>query len=479
MNLIQELTLRQELRVTQQLILQMKLLQVSALDLEQLIRQELEENPALEQAEPDELPADEPTLTAESEPAATTPTNQEPGLAESSSNFEISPGDDYSIADLLPEDGVPTPSFGPAGEQHETALEQTPGPESSLHDSLMPQLRASLNGQDSSIAEFIIDSIDEDGFLTMTPEEIAEALETDVERIRSVLFVVQRLEPGGIGCRDARESFLVQLELAGYDPASLECKLLRDYWDLLVKKQTARIAKLCGVTEDDVRQAIGTILRLEPRPARRFAAGMPAYVAPDFSIEWQEGRLVAVPNDETIPRLRLARRYQEILRNPRAYPKEQVDFARLKFQRALMFLRGIESRRRTLQKLVEAVIEDQHDFFVNGRDHLKPATLRQAAGRLGVHPSTISRAIAGKYVETDFGIFPLSYFFKAGTKDKSRTSIKGRIQAIVDAEDKSNPLSDDEICNRLKAEGIDISRRTVAKYRAELRIPGANERRQF
>ncbi len=483
MNLIQELSLRQELRVTQQLILQMKLLQVSALDLEQLVRQELEENPALEQV--DDQPDPENPLAAETMVASqpdsgpdATP-EQEQTLSEAQSNFEVRPGDEYSIAELLPEDGMPVPLTGGSGDQRESAVELTSGPESSLHDTLMPRLRASLSDEDAAIAEFIVDSIDEDGFLTMTDDEVAAAVETDVERVRSVLFVIQRLEPGGIGCRDARESLLIQLELAGSDPQSLECKLLRDHWDLLMKKQTAKIARLCGVTEDDIRQAIQTILKLEPRPARRFAAGMPAYVAPDFSVEWQEDKLVAVPNDETFPRLRLARRYQEILRNPKSYPKEQVEFARLKFQRALMFLRGIESRRRTLQRLVEVVIQEQRDFFIHGREHLKPATLRQAADRIGVHASTISRAIAGKYVETSFGIFPLSYFFKAGTKDKSRTSIKGRVQAIIEAEDKSNPLNDDEICNRLKTEGIEISRRTVAKYRAELKIPGAADRRGF
>jgi RNA polymerase sigma-54 factor len=481
MNLVQELSLRQYLGVTQQLILTMKLLQVSALDLEQMVRQELEENPALEQAdeqsEPGEATAGEFAMPPE--PGPTAPAEAEPSEPEGQGNFEVRPGEEYSLAELLPEDAGTMPVTRGATEERESAIELSAGPETSLHDTLMPRLRASLNEADATLAEFIIDSIDEDGFLTMSEEEIAESQGTDVERVRSVLYVVQRLEPGGIGCRDARESFLVQLELAGFDPASLECKLLRDHWGLLMKKQTAKVAKLCGVTEDEVRQAIQTILRLEPRPARQFDNGMPGYVAPDFSIEWQEDKLVAVANDENFPRLRLARRYQEILRNPKSYPREQVKFAREKFQRALMFLRGIESRRRTLQKLVEVVIEQQRGFFLHGREHLKPATLRQAADRIGVHASTISRAIAGKYVETTYGIFPLGYFFKAGTKDKSRTSIKGRVQAIIEAEDKSCPLNDDEICRRLKDEGIDISRRTVAKYRGELNIPGAVERKGF
>jgi RNA polymerase sigma-54 factor len=144
-----------------------------------------------------------------------------------------------------------------------------------------------------------------------------------------------------------------------------------------------------------------------------------------------------------------------------------------------MFLKGIESRRRTLKRLVELIIEQQHDFLLHGRQHLKPATLKQAADIIGVHASTVSRAIAGKYLETDQGIFSFGYFFKAGAGDKSRTSIKQKIQVTIDAEDKKNPLSDDEICSKLKLEQIDISRRTVAKYRAELGVPGCNDRKNF
>jgi RNA polymerase sigma-54 factor len=478
-----EQMLRQELRLTPQLILQMKLLQVSTIELEQLIEAELQENPALERADdqseqpgPTEAPEVQP---APSESATADAQSAEPALPEGDANFDVKPGEEYSVADLLPEEGATMPLPSSGSESQESAVELAVGPESSLHDALMPRLRATLNDEDADLAEFIIDSLNEDGFLTMTEEEIAQSQEMELERVKAVLFAVQRLEPGGIGCRDARESFLVQLEMAGYDPASLERKLLNDYWDLLMKKQTAKVARLCGVSEEDVRAAIGTILRLEPRPARRFAGGAPAYVTPDFSVEWRGDRLVVVPNDETFPRLRLSRRYVDMLRDPKAFPKDQVEFAKQKFQRALMFLRGIESRRKTLHKLVEIVVEEQRGFFTHGREHLKPATLRQAADRLGVHASTVSRAIAGKYVETTYGIFALSYFFKAGSGDKSRTSIKGRIQAIVDAEDKSCPLSDDDICTKLKAEGIEISRRTVAKYRAELSIAGAADRKGF
>ena len=485
MNLRQDLSLRQEQRITQQLILQMKLLQVSALDLEQLVREELEENPALEQSDdqPTAPEAETPQVLPEptTAPAGDGSAESATPLADTSGAItETKPGEEYSYSDLLPDDAyVASARFAGSDDSDVSAVELAAGPSQSVRDALLPSLRATLSEEDARIAEYIIESLDEDGFLTMSIDELAASQCVDTEHIRSILYVIQRLDPGGIACPDRRESFLVQLELAGHEPASLEWRLLADHWDLLMKKQTAKVAKLCGVTEDDIRDAIHVILRLEPRPARQFAGAVPAYVAPDFSVEWRGDKLVAVPNDETFPRLRLSQRYVEVIRNPKSFSRDQVEFARQKHQRALLFLKGIESRRRTLQKLVELVVDEQHDFFVQGRQFLKPDTLRRAADRLGVHPSTVSRAIAGKYVETTHGIFPLSYFFKAGSGDKSRTSIKQKIRVIVEAEDKTSPLSDDEICEKLKPQGIDISRRTVAKYRAELSIPGCNERKGF
>ena len=474
-----------EMRLTPQLILQMKLLQVSALDLEQMVREEMEKNPALEESDdsPSTVEADVIASISEPAPEAAAPvsTVDAPAPETNETQIETRPGEEYTINELMPDDGwSPAAYVGTGTDDDQTsAVELAAGPAQSLVECLMPHLRSVLSEEDARVAQFIIESLDDDGFLTMTNDEIAKQQGIEVDRLRSILYAIQRLEPGGIACHDRRESFLVQLELAGADPASLERKLLTDHWDQLVKKQTARIAKLCGVTEDEVRRAVQRLLVLETRPARCFAPGTPDYVSPDFSVEWQGDTLVASANDERFPRLRLSQRYVEILKSPKSYAPEQVQFAREKLQRALMFLKGIESRRRTLKRLVELIIEQQHDFFLQGRQHLKPATLREAADIIGVHASTVSRAIAGKYLETDQGIFPFGYFFKAGAGDKSRTSIKQKIQAIVDSEDKENPLSDDEICSRLKLEQISISRRTVAKYRAELGVPGCSDRKGF
>ncbi|MCX6841852.1 MAG: RNA polymerase factor sigma-54 [candidate division WOR-3 bacterium] len=485
MNLGLHLTQRQEMRLTPQLILQMKLLQVSALDLEQLVREEMEKNPALEESDDSPGTVESDVIASISEPApeaaAPVSTVDAPAPETNESQIDIRPGDEYTINELMPDDGwSPTAYAGTGSDDDQTsAVELAAGPGQSLVESLMPHLRSVLSEEDARVAEFIVESLDDDGFLTMSDEEIAKQQEVEAERVRSILYAIQRLEPGGIACHDRRESFLVQLELADADPACLERKLLTDHWDLLMKKQTARIAKLCGVTEDEVRRAVLRLLTLETRPARCFAPGTPDYVSPDFSVEWQGDSLVGSANDERFPRLRLSQRYIEILKNPKDYAPEQVQFARDKLQRALMFLRGIESRRRTLKRLVDLIIEEQHDFFLHGRQHLKSATLKQAANVIGVHASTVSRAIAGKYLETDQGIFPFSYFFKAGAGATSRTSIKQKVQTIIDAEDKQNPLSDDEICAKLKLERINISRRTVAKYRAELGVPGCGDRKGF
>jgi len=482
-----ELRQQLEMRLTPQLILQMKLLQASALDLEQMVREEMEKNPALEESDgaPGATDADAEVAAAVGAPesVAATPVSPEnaPVPETHETQIETKPGEEYTINDLMPDDGWSVVGHArvAADDDQGSVADIAIGPEQSLAECLMPRIRSVLSEEAARVAEFIIESLDDDGFLTMKDEEIAEQQRIDVDHVRSILHVIQRLDPGGIACHDRRESFLVQLELADIDPDSLDRKLLADHWGLFVRKQTGKIAKLCGVTEDEVRRAAHRLLTLEPRPARCFASGTPDYVSPDFSVEWRDDQLIASANDERFPRLRLAQRYIDILKSPKSCSAEQVQFAREKLQRALMFLKGIESRRRTLKRLVDLIIEQQRDFFLHGRQHLKPATLKQAADIIGVHASTVSRAIAGKYLETDQGIFPFGYFFKAGAGDKSRNSIKQKIQAMVDAEDKQQPLSDDGICAKLELEQISISRRTVAKYRAELGVPGCNDRKGF
>lgn len=493
--------LRQQQILSPQIIQNLKILQLSVLELEQVVRQELERNPLLEEADAltdtderieqvAEQSDDSDIGSAEADFEAVRrdlggertdelPKQEaEAGQLDADDIGEASVSDEYTIGELMPDDAVSLPSAGGQAEEAggaEIATGKAPG----LRESFLPLLRSRLSEEDGPLAESLIEFVDEDGFIIVPVEELAAKVNADVERVKRVLHHMQRIPPGGIGCADVRECLLVQLELAACGRESLEWQLLHEHWDLLKRRQTQKVARLCRVSEDDVRQAVERISRLEARPGRRFGGSEPFYVLPDFSVEWNGDQLVAIPTDDRIPRIRLSPRYLDMLRHPSGLSREQLDFVRKKYEAAKMFLRAIESRRRTVKNLVELILREQREFFVNGPEHLRPATLRQAAVVLGVHASTVSRAIANKYLETPFGIFPLKHFFRAGAGNRSRTSIKERITALIESEDKTDPYSDDELTAKLREQGINVSRRTVAKYRAELNLPGCNERKGF
>ncbi|UCG44198.1 MAG: RNA polymerase factor sigma-54 [candidate division WOR-3 bacterium] len=476
--------LSQELKLHPQLILNLQILQLATQDLEALIQKELQENPAMELADQgDEGAEASDSESGESSQESESEDGREDMVGELDTDdkpVEASTLDDYSLDDLMPDDAY-LPDFTAGGTQSsETdAIELAVDPGPGLRDALLAELRTVLADEDKQIAEVIVENLDEDGFLTVAPEELAQTHGFDRQRVDDILYAMQRIHPGGIGCPGKREAFLVQLELHGSCPDSLEHRIVSDHWDSLLQSRLPRIAKLCGVSMDRLRQALEVIAGLEPRPARQFTGKVADYVSPDFSVVWRDDEPVPLFFRDGLPRLRLARRYADMIRNPKEYTKEQVAFAREKFHRAVMFLKGIESRRHLLEGLMHEIVRDQREFFLQGPQFLKPATMKDAANRLKVHPSTVSRAVAGKYVETDYGIHPLKFFFKAGAGDKSRASIKQRIKLIVEAEDTRKPLSDDQIRIRLKEEGIEISRRTVAKYRDELGIPGRNQRRGY
>jgi RNA polymerase sigma-54 factor len=478
--------LSQELRLHPQLILNLQILQLATLDLEALIQKELQENPAMELADD----GDEGTGTSESESEAAESSEESQSedagadmvgeLDTDDKPVEVSAVDDYSLDELMPDDSY-LPDFNAGGSQSsdtdssELVIDSGPG----LRDALLSELSGVLADEDKRIAEVIVENLDEDGFLTVDPGELAQNHGFDRQRVDDILYAMQRIHPGGIGCPGKREAFLIQLELHGCSPDCLECRIVSDHWDSLLQSRLPKIAKLCGVSMDRLREALEVIAGLEPRPARQFTGKVADYVSPDFSVVWRDNEPVPVFYRDGLPRLRLARRYADMMRNPKNYSKEQVAFARERFHKAVMFLKGIESRRHLLEGLMHEIVREQRDFFLHGPQFLKPATMKDAANRLKVHPSTVSRAVAGKYVETDYGIHALKFFFKAGAGDKSRASIKQRIRLIVEAEDGKKPLSDDEIRTRLKQEDIEISRRTVAKYRDELGIPGRNQRRGY
>lgn len=465
--------LRIEPRLTPQLVLNLKLLVLPGLDLQQLIENELEQNPALEMADDGDENAgiDLP----------------ETGVSGISEERDIQtgvlggdPAEEFDIADFLSQDGWEVAGSGAEENERGNVIAETVSDARiTYHDILLPKLLAEIEPQDTHIAEEIVEWLDEDGFLSAPPEKISELTGISLEKLNRVLDVLRLIPPGGIGCPDIRSALLMQLKLRGYDETSLEYRLLSEHWELVIQQNYRKLANILQIDISNVEQAVKNIASLEPRPGRQFTSASPEYVMPDFSIEWQDGKFVAIEQDSYIPRIRVAKRFVEIVQHPKGYSAETVAFARKKVSDAVMFLKAIESRRRLLRRLMDWIIRRQGAFLQHGIQFLCPAKLKEAASDLGVHPATVSRAISGKYVETQFGIFKLRDFFETGTGGVARTGIKEKIQALIADEDKSCPLSDEQICERLQADGIKISRRTVAKYRSELGIPGSDERRRL
>jgi RNA polymerase sigma-54 factor len=465
----QELRLEQRLLLTPQLLLNLKLLALPTIELQMLIQKELENNPVLQSIE--EEPEDstvppERFISRSRTPSSGSEEQPEPQNTE-----------DYTIADFLQGDTafMPSESEQPEFDPIETFGTATVG----LAEIILPQLHSELNEADIPIAEYIIENLDEDGFLIIDEEEIINAFKVDKTKLYRILKVIRYIEPGGIATKNIQEALLVQLEILGFDKNSLEYRVVNKYYKPMCKKQYSVIARGCSVTEKNIRDAILNIAQLEPKPARRFTQTNPVYVSPDYSIEWREDKLTPILNDDSLPHLRLSRRYREVLLNPKSFTKEEVSFARAKFNGALMWIKGIESRKRTIRRVVDYILKEQEEFFRKGKEFLKPASIQKAGNVLGVHPSTISRAVQGKYVETPFGIFPLRFFFVTGTGNVARHSLKDKIKQIIDDEDKETPYSDDEIMEILSKQGTKISRRTVAKYRNEMKIPNCSERKQI
>lgn len=468
----QELRLEQKQILTPQLLLNLKLLVLPNLELETLIRNELEQNPGLE-------------IIIE-------------GAEDTEKNLEISEiqenKDEFDIADLVSDD---TYCFPLPSKPVSDITEIKTAPKTTFEDTLLPIVKSLLpaspklapplkllatrgprgeSENDIPIAEYIIGNITDDGFLPIPIQEISNTLNTNPDHIKEIINIIQQIEPGGIASQNLQEALLCQMEVLGYDKNSLEIKVVHDYYDVLLKRHYSNIAKALGVADSDLMSAILNIQTLETRPARRYLNIPAEYISPDFSIEWRDDNLIGNINDETIPVLRIAPRYRDIVLHPKDFTPEEVNFARMKLQNALNLIKAIESRKKLLRRILQYIISTQHEFFINGKEFIKPISIKNTAELFGVHISTLSRACSGKCVETPVGIYPLKFFFTTGIGEHSRHSIKEKIQNLVNDEDKNKPYTDDEIVVLLAEQNIKLCRRTIAKYREELNISGSNDR---
>jgi RNA polymerase sigma-54 factor len=461
--------LRQKLVMTPKLQQAIKLLQVPALELQQILKHELVTNPMLEEPEEPEEVAEE-----ENEPAGKDDDDGEFKARETEIDWDRYLKDGFEMG---------ARSSGER-EEHDDTYERVPVAKPTLEDYLTSQLRmATESDEEIKIGEFIIGSLDKNGMLTISPQEIAELLSVDQELVEKMLSVIKTFDPPGIGAQDLRECLLIQLGQQNRE-GSLAWTLVSDHLDDLLKKRYLEIARKIKRSVRDIQAAADTIGKLDPRPGTRYSSEEPRYIVPDLIVEKVDDEYIVQLNDRNVPRLRVNRAYKEILTEARSRSKKERDYVVEKLNSAKWLINTIDQRRRTMIKVMQAILDVQRDFFDRGVEHLKPLTLQQIAERVDMHESTVSRVTNSKYVQTPRGVFDLKYFFSTGLRTDdgdvaSSKKIKARIREMIEKEDNRKPLSDQEIAENLKEEGFIVARRTVAKYRDQIGVLPARMRKQY
>lgn len=452
--------------IAPQLIQSLNMLTVPILRLEQMLRHELQTNPMLEE---DLEASPEPEMDLEA-PAE----EKEP---------ELPTEDDKIDWDAYLQDNDELFLARHEKENPEETLERSQGSEKTLFEHLLEQLNFSkLSPAEQQIGQFIIGNVDENGFLTISVEEIADALQADKELVARVLAQIQNFDPPGVAARNLKECLLIQLRQKGEED-SLAYEIVEKYLQDLDKKSSFQLAKLLGATPEKIEEEMAIIRTLSPHPAMGRFARPAQPVVPDLIVERVGDELVIFHNDKYIPRLRISSAYKDLLKKGSTSSKEEKNFIKEKFMQARWLLNAINQRRSTMVRVMQAVVEEQKEFFEEGEEFLKPLTMEQVAQKLGLHVATISRVANDKYVQTPQGVYEIRYFFNAGLptdsgEDLSKKKVKQRLTEIVKSEDPGHPLSDQEIFAKLKAEGIPLARRTVTKYREELGIRAARFRKR-
>ena len=355
--------------------------------------------------------------------------------------------------------------------------------EQTLQQHLFEQLRGTdLPKSDIQLGELLIGNIDDSGFLTTTPEEVAGNTGLDVEDLNRLLQLVQTFHPVGVGARNLRECLLIQLKRLGKEGA-LEWKIISNHLEDLAKKRYPEIARRCGTNIECVQRAANFIATLDPKPGQIFAPDPNHYVLPDVTVEKIGGRWIISLNGDQIPHLRISNTYKDLMAQDTN--KDDVrEYIREKIRSGKFLIKSIHQRQQTISNIAHQIVDKQKEFLEKGPSGLKPMTMVQIADIVGVHETTVSRAISGKYMSTPHGVYEMKYFFTpgyqtAGGESMSNTSVTGVISELVSKEDPKNPLSDKEIVELLEKKGIPIARRTVAKYRNELNILPSNMRKSF
>ncbi|HMI30581.1 MAG TPA: RNA polymerase factor sigma-54 [Candidatus Limnocylindrales bacterium] len=459
--------------MTQRLQHALKLLQMPTLELQQALKMELERNPLLEEVdEVEEVQEIEEVKKEVGQEEAETPPETEEKKEQEIDWGEMWPDQFETISSPRTDDG------------DAEFYERVPITVKSLGDHLLEQLRMhDLDPEAMELGEFLVGSIDENGYLQTTVEEVAEAFQVTPEKVEEVLAVIQTFEPAGIGARNLQECLWIQIVQKKME-ATLAGRIVQEQFDNLLSKRFSEIARNLKCTVEDVQAASDTIGHLDPRPAQEIAAEETRYVTPDLIVERVGEDFVVALNDRNVPRLRISNAYQQMLRNKGSVEDTTRKYITEKLNSAKWLIQTIEQRRKTMIKVMRRIVEEQREFFEKGVEGLRPLTLQQIANQIGMHESTVSRVTTNKYVQTPRGVFELKYFFSSGLQtedgdDVSAKVAKGKISQLIQGEDKKEPLSDQRIAELLHESGLRIARRTVAKYREALRILPARARRRY
>ena len=483
--LYQKLT--QQLVMTPQLRMAIKILQVSRLELEALIVDELEQNPVLEEvagaAEETRLETEVPTVdgptpsTDEWQPVEDTPPEVRTAGALGEVDWKDyleNYGNDFHSA--------PSGAVANHDDDKRPALENTLARAGSLADYLMWQLRlGDLTEAQLEIGGILIANLDNDGYLRCSMEEIAFMTAAEIEEVERVLSSIQAFDPPGVGARTLSECLLIQLRQRGLGE-SLAATLARDHLSALESRRLDKLSRELKVSTAEIAEATRTIATLEPKPGRDYGEGDIRYVTPDVYIHKVGDELMVTLNDEGLPRLRVSQFYRRVMGG--SGTSEAKGYVQDKMRAAAWLIKSIHQRQRTLGMVTQSIVKFQHDFFEHGVSHLRPLVLKDVANDIGMHESTVSRATANKYAHTPQGIFELKYFFTSSLRgadgeDVSAESVRKRIRDMIGAEDPARPYSDQSIAECLAKENIDIARRTVAKYRELMGILPSSRRKQF
>ena len=468
----QSLALQQVL--SPQLQQSLLILQTPLLELRNLVQQEMETNPVLEEL-PEESGANE---RSEAEAAADENfRNEFDKLASLDEEWR-----DY-MAQSAGSNFDGRRRSKDADEKRQFLFDSIPVQET-LQQNLIAQLNQTvLSAGDRKAAELIIGNIDDDGFLQSTTDEMALNSGIPQDDFERVLGLIQTFHPAGVGARDLRECLLMQLRRQGKEH-SLEHRIVSEHMDDLGRHRFVEIARRMAINVEDVQKAADNIARLNPRPGQIFAAAPQNYVLPDVIVEKVDGEYQISFNNEQIPHLRISNLYKDIIASGEAQSSDVKDYVRDKIRSGKFLIRSIHQRQQTIMNIAQQIVSRQLDFLEHGPSHLKPMTMAEVAETVGVHETTVSRAVSGKYMATPQGVFEMKYFFTGGYQTAtgeslSNTSVKQAVLELVKHESGSAPLSDHEIVEILSERGIPIARRTVAKYRSELNILPSHMRRKY